>query len=457
MLTTGQTVIPPTKHAETGRPYEWGLDCALLDVHVDDLPELPADIIEQLEVALRPWLPPAREYARSNTNGASSPSHKRLRAYAEAALDGEVRNLRSAPKGGRNRQLFDAACRLGKYVHHTVLSESELEDALLDAANSNGLVKDDGLSPCKKTFASALRKSEGDELPILDDRRGSNPRANGADPPIDAGQKTAGKDGPRRTQADALIEIATGEGVELYHSPDGTTFADVNVNGHRETWPTKSNGFRRWLRRAYFQRTKGAPNSDAMSTALALIEARAQFDGANRPVHLRVAAHGEFIYIDLCDKSWRAIEIDGDGWRVVSAPPVRFRRTPGMQALPTPLLGGKLEELKKHLNLSADAYALSVGWLLQVLRGRGPYPILALNGEQGAGKTTAADRLRRLVDPHSAGMRALPRDVRDLAIAANNAHVLAFDNLSGIPADVADALCRLSTGGGIRDKSALQR
>jgi hypothetical protein len=43
--------------------------------------------------------------------------------------------------------------------------------------------------------------------------------------------------------------------------------------------------------------------------------------------------------------------------------------------------------------------------------------------------------------------------VRDLAIAANNAHVLAFDNLSGIPVDVADALCRLSTGGGFATRA----
>jgi hypothetical protein len=43
--------------------------------------------------------------------------------------------------------------------------------------------------------------------------------------------------------------------------------------------------------------------------------------------------------------------------------------------------------------------------------------------------------------------------VRDLAIAANNSHVLAFDNLSGVSADVADALCRLSTGGGFATRA----
>src|SRR3954463_7468851 len=42
----------------------------------------------------------------------------------------------------------------------------------------------------------------------------------------------------------------------------------------------------------------------------------------------------------------------------------------------------------------------------------------------------------------------LRRDERDLFIAASNGHVLAFDNISGLPPWVSDSLCRLATGGG---------
>jgi hypothetical protein len=41
-----------------------------------------------------------------------------------------------------------------------------------------------------------------------------------------------------------------------------------------------------------------------------------------------------------------------------------------------------------------------------------------------------------------------PREERDLFIAASNGHVLAFDNVSGLPAWISDTLCRLATGGG---------
>jgi hypothetical protein len=55
--------------------------------------------------------------------------------------------------------------------------------------------------------------------------------------------------------------------------------------------------------------------------------------------------------------------------------------------------------------------------------------------------------LRALVDPNAAPVRALPREERELMIAANNGHVLAFDNLSGLPPWLSDALCRLASGG----------
>jgi hypothetical protein len=52
-----------------------------------------------------------------------------------------------------------------------------------------------------------------------------------------------------------------------------------------------------------------------------------------------------------------------------------------------------------------------------------------------------------VIDPSAAPVRALPRDERELFIAARNGHVLAFDNLSGLPPWLSDTLCRLTSGG----------
>src|SRR6266540_6048044 len=103
---------------------------------------------------------------------------------------------------------------------------------------------------------------------------------------------------------------------------------------------------------------------------------------------------------------------------------------------------------KSFLNLSnQNDFVLVVAWLLAALRSSGPYPLLAISGEQGSTKTVLSKLLRALVDPHVAPVRALPREERELMIAANNGHLLAFDNLSGLPAWLSDALCRLASGG----------
>jgi hypothetical protein len=66
--------------------------------------------------------------------------------------------------------------------------------------------------------------------------------------------------------------------------------------------------------------------------------------------------------------------------------------------------------------------------------------MLAIAAEQGSAKTVLSKLLRALVDPSVAPVRALPRDERELFIAASHSHVLAFDNLSGLPPWLSDTL-----------------
>jgi hypothetical protein len=119
-----------------------------------------------------------------------------------------------------------------------------------------------------------------------------------------------------------------------------------------------------------------------------------------------------------------------------------------MQPLTLPLRGGSIEALAPFLNLASENdFVLVVAWLLGALRAGGLYPILAISGEQGSAKTVVSKLLRALIDPSVAPVRALPCDERELFIAASNGHVLAFDNLSGLPPWLSDTLCRLTSGG----------
>ena len=212
--------------------------------------------------------------------------------------------------------------------------------------------------------------------------------------------------------------------------------------------PFEVSGFVPGLRRKHYEATGAAAAAGAISSALDLLEARAQFDSPQRAVYLRVAEHDGRIYLDLADESWRAVEIGADGWQVITRPPVRFRRAAGMLPLSIPIPGGSLEALSPFLNVANRSdFVLVMAWLLAALRHGGPYPLLAVSGEQGSAKTVFSKMLRGLIDPNAAPVRTGPREERDLFIAARNGHVLAFDNLSDLPPWMSDALCRLASGG----------
>ena len=78
-----------------------------------------------------------------------------------------------------------------------------------------------------------------------------------------------------------------------------------------------------------------------------------------------------------------------------------------------------------------------------------PVSDLDRSGRAGEREEHARALLRSLIDPNSAPLRSKPRNEEDLLIAATNGWLVALDNLSSISDDLSDALCRLSTGGGL--------
>jgi hypothetical protein len=257
-----------------------------------------------------------------------------------------------------------------------------------------------------------------------------------------------GEEGGKRTQADVLVEIAM-EHAELFATPDEElAHAAITVKEHREVWPLRSRGFKRWLTHRYFLIGHKAPNSDAMNQALATLDAVACYTGKTAPIHIRRAEHAGKLYIDLGDEAWRAIEIAPDGWRIVTKPPVYFIRTSAMAPLPIPQRGGSIDELRPFLTIANDEdFLLIAAYLAAALRSRGPYPILAFVGEGGTAKTSTARLLRSLIDPHAAKVRRPPQSERDLFIGASKTSMLAYDNLSSIGEWLSDALCVVATGG----------
>lgn len=257
-----------------------------------------------------------------------------------------------------------------------------------------------------------------------------------------------GSDG-RLKQADKLLEIVR-ERTRFFTGADGDLYASVKAENHTECYRLNSAPFTSYLSHVFYTETGtviGAQaRSDAKSVMAFLCTERQE------PVFVRMAGHLGKVYVDRGTPDWSAIEIDGDGWRIVENPPVNFRRTPAMGALATPVKGGSISELALFVNVDEDQWPLVVAFAIACLFPTGPYPILLLSGEQGSAKSTTLRVLKRLIDPSAAELRRQPTDLRDLMIAANNSWFCVFDNVSQVSNEVCDTMCVISTGGGFSRK-----
>ena len=101
-----------------------------------------------------------------------------------------------------------------------------------------------------------------------------------------------------------LTNLGAAAGVtgELFHTPMGAAFADLTINGQRQTWAIRSKTFRAWLRRSHYEATGTALSGASIRSTLDLLEARALFDSPERAVHVRGAEHAGHIYLDLGDQ-----------------------------------------------------------------------------------------------------------------------------------------------------------
>lgn len=267
-----------------------------------------------------------------------------------------------------------------------------------------------------------------------------------AEPERDAKPEGGSRRGTRLRSS--LLELA-GD-CEFWHDQDRRAFATVPVNGHHENMRLGSQDFSIWFSGRCFKQLDEPIGEQVLRDTLRVLEARAIHDGKRYQSFLRIGGEDGRIYLDLGRPDWQIVVVEPSGWSLMDCCPFKPVRTPHMLALPIPEGGELLEALlRPFVNVASDRdFRLIIGWLVSSFSAGGEYPILSINGEQGSAKSTLARMMRMLIDPNKATNRAAPRDEPDLAAFAHNSRVVSLDNLSGLPAWLSDALCRIATGGG---------
>ena len=177
---------------------------------------------------------------------------------------------------------------------------------------------------------------------------------------------------------------------QLFHSADGTAYADISMDGRRQCLPVQSRAFRQCIKLACYKATGKSPPTSALKACVDILEAQAIYDAPEAEVHIRVAGLDDCVYVDLADEPGRAVKIRSDGWQVIDAAPVHFIRAPGVRPLPVPERGGSIDMLRDLVNLpNDDDFVLMVTWLLTALRHSGQHPPLVPSGSEGAAKSNS--------------------------------------------------------------------
>ncbi len=219
---------------------------------------------------------------------------------------------------------------------------------------------------------------------------------------------------------------------------------------HYENWPIHSKTYRTYLSRLYRLNTRTHLSPRDLDFVITYLAGEALFNEQEHDTHIRTARCGDRFFIDLTNPRWEVIEISKDGWSLLEGtPPVKFLRSSGAQPLPLPDQTGTFDSLKDVFQLkNDDDYILLAAWMVYVLAGSGPYPILAIEGTAGSSKSTLSRHLRMLLDPRKPALQSSPNKIDDLYVTANNTHLIAIDNLSSIKQKTSDILCGIATGTG---------
>lgn len=373
------TVMPPSIHPDTGKPYEV-VGTSLLEVNFANLPEIAEHHVKLLKVAI-------------------GSEHAVVLIEGKATHDAGVALVAALVRAGATDEEIDTIFR--------------------------GLLPDGYTGDSLKELPEWVRSAREKGFAETDD--------------------------DDETQSAKIVALALSEGAFLFRDAANKDVAMVTLphTGQAIAYRVASGTVKLWLRSLAYKAWGKPISSHPLNEAVGTMEAIALFNSPSLPVFARVAGDGNTIAVDMGTEDGRVVRISREGQSIETTSAYKFVRGAGFGSLPIPKAGDdSLRRFQTFLGLDDLNYRLLLAFLINALRPEGPYFILLVEGEQGSGKSFFCEVIKRIIDPNDALRVRLPDKPQDLMIQAKEYRLLSFDNASGMSAEMSDALCSLSTGGG---------
>jgi hypothetical protein len=259
-------------------------------------------------------------------------------------------------------------------------------------------------------------------------------------------------DKERRSVADKLVDLVTQNSNSFFKDQYDTAYARIHNSDHNEIVRVEGGKFKRYLIRLFHESENKVANAEAVTNAVQVLQAKAEYNGETYPLSVRVASYNGAFFYDLTNPKWQCIKITKQDWELVDKTPVplftRYNQTPQVQ----PSRDYESDIFDRFMNLTniknEDDKKLLKVYIVSLIIPDIQHVILQTYGEKGGAKSMLEVLIKELVDPSKPKLLSVHKDRMEFIQQVAQTHVAFYDNLKYTPQWLSDEVCRAVTGSG---------
>ena len=216
--------------------------------------------------------------------------------------------------------------------------------------------------------------------------------------------------------------------------------------------PIESEEFGNYLRVAYCDTTGKIADDSAISNVKKQLKATT--NKTHFHVNIRINRLQDWFIYDPLNDDGTVYYITNSKWALWKSGPNTVpptTRREGMLPAIVDTSGDKssMDELLGRWNLSPSLDVRVKGFICTLFVPDIAHVILMVTGEAGSAKTGLTGAIKTIFDPFVLKNRILPKEIRELAIAAKYENLISFDNVNSmISPELCNAISSMVTGGG---------